>query len=75
VEDNQEILDTLILAYRLAEDKNVLLPINVCFDGFYLSHMSERVEIPEQSDVDAFLPKYRPEHILLDPKRPMRVTP
>ena len=75
VEDNQEILDTIILAYRLAEDKNVLLPINVCFDGFYLSHMSERVEIPEQSDVDAFVPTYHPDHILLDPKRPMAVDP
>lgn len=75
VEDNQEILDTLIMAYRLAEDKNVLLPINVCFDGFYLSHMSERVEIPEQSKVDEFLPKYVPEHIILDPARPMAVDP
>lgn len=75
VEDNQEILDTLIMAYRIAEDKNVLLPINVCFDGFYLSHMSERVEIPEQEAVDRFLPKYVPEHILLDPLRPMAVDP
>lgn len=75
VEDNQEILDTMIMAYRLAEDKNVLLPINVCFDGFYLSHMSERVEIPEQDKVDQFLPKYVPEHIILDPQRPMAVDP
>lgn len=75
VEDNQEILDTLILSYRLAEDKNILLPINVCFDGFYLSHMSERVEIPDQEKVDAFLPKYVPEHIILDPQRPMAVDP
>jgi len=74
-EDNQEILDTMIMAFRLAEDKNVLLPINVCFDGFYLSHMAERVEIPEQDDVDAFLPKYVPEHIKLDPKKPMAVDP
>lgn len=75
VEDNQEILDTMIMAYRLAEDKNVLLPINVCFDGFYLSHMSERVEIPDQAQVDAFLPQYKPEHIILDPQRPMAVDP
>ena len=75
VEDNQEILDTMIMAYRLAEDKSVLLPINVCFDGFYLSHMSERVEIPDQAQVDHFLPKYMPEHIILDPKRPMAVDP
>ena len=58
VEDNQEILDTMIMAYRIAEDKNVLLPINVCFDGFYLSHMSERVEIPTQEQVDEFLRDY-----------------
>lgn len=75
VEDNQEILDTMIMAYRLAEDKNVLLPINICFDGFYLSHMSERVEIPDQEQVDAFLPLYHPEHILLDPLKPMAVDP
>lgn len=75
VEDNQEILDTMIMAYRIAEDKNVLLPINVCFDGFYLSHMSERVEIPTQEQVDEFLPKYVPEHIILDPRRPMAVDP
>ncbi|MCI9488100.1 MAG: phenylglyoxylate dehydrogenase [Lachnospiraceae bacterium] len=75
VEDNQEILDTLIMAYRIAEDKKVLLPINVCFDGFYLSHMSERVEIPDQESVDAFLPAYAPEHIILDPRRPMAVDP
>lgn len=75
VEDNQEILDTIIMAFRIAEDKNILLPINVCYDGFYLSHMAERVEIPEQSQVDAFLPEYVPEHILLDPRRPMAVDP
>ncbi len=75
VEDNQEILDTIIMAFRLAEDKDVLLPINVCYDGFYLSHMTERVEIPDQADVDAFLPPYHPEHILLDPERPMAVDP
>ncbi len=75
VEDNQEILDTLVMAFRLAEDKDVLLPINVCYDGFYLSHMTERVEIPDQSDVDAFLPPYHPTHILLDPEQPMAVDP
>ena len=48
VEDNQEILDMTIQAFRIAEDERVLLPINICYDGFYLSHMSERVEIPEQ---------------------------
>jgi len=75
VEDNQEILDTLILAFRLAEDKGVLLPVNICYDGFYLSHMAERVEVPDQETVDSFLPPYVPTHIKLDPKRPMAVDP
>ena len=51
----QEILDSILMAYRLAEDSQVLLPVSVGYDGFYLSHLSERVEIPEQKAVDAFL--------------------
>ncbi len=75
-EDNQEILDTIIQAFRIAEDERVLLPVNVCFDGFYLSHMTERVEVPEAAEVDRFLPAgYRPSHIYLDPDRPMSVDP
>lgn len=75
VENNQEILDMVIQAFKIAEDKKVLLPINICYDGFYLSHMSERVEIPEQEPVDKFLGRYIPEHIKLDPKTPMAVDP
>jgi pyruvate/2-oxoacid:ferredoxin oxidoreductase alpha subunit len=51
----QEILDTMIMAYRLAEDPEILLPVNVCFDGYYLSYLTERVELPYGEDVDAFL--------------------
>lgn len=54
-EGSQEILDTMIMAYRLAEDPEILLPVNVCFDGYYLSYSTERVELPYQEDVDAFL--------------------
>ena len=54
-ESCQEILDSILMAYRLAEDSQVLLPVAVCYDGFYLSHLSERVEIPEQKEADAFL--------------------
>ena len=75
VEDNQEILDTTVQAFRIAEDDRVLLPVNVCYDGFYLSHLSERVEIPDQENVDRFLPRYQSEHILLDPEKPMAVDP
>ncbi len=55
VETCQEILDSIIMAYRLAEDKDILLPVNICYLGFYLSYLSQRVEIPAQEEVDAFL--------------------
>lgn len=75
VEDNQEILDATIQAFRIAENPDVLLPVNVCYDGFYLSHMSERVELPEQEKVDAFLPPYRSRHMILDPDEPRAIDP
>ena len=65
----QEVLDTVLCAYRVAE--NVMLPVLVCAEGFLLSHTSEVVEVPEQADVDAFLPPFRvPGEWLLDPERP-----
>jgi phenylglyoxylate dehydrogenase alpha subunit len=67
----QEVLDTTIMAYRLAEDPEILLPVNVCFDGYYLSYLTERVELPYQEDVDAFLAPvtnaWRPKLCLEDP--------
>jgi pyruvate/2-oxoacid:ferredoxin oxidoreductase alpha subunit len=51
----QEIFDTVIAAYRLAEDPDVLLPVMVSYDGWYISFLLERVEIPSQEDVDRFL--------------------
>jgi pyruvate/2-oxoacid:ferredoxin oxidoreductase alpha subunit len=54
-ESCQEILDSIIMAYRLAEDPEILLPVNVCYEGFYLSYLSQRVEVPEIEDVDRFL--------------------
>ena len=75
VEDNQEILDMTIQAFKIAEHKDVLLPVNICYDGFYLSHMTEGVDVPEQKDVDSFLPSYVPTHVKLDPNTPMAVDP
>jgi pyruvate ferredoxin oxidoreductase alpha subunit/phenylglyoxylate dehydrogenase alpha subunit len=75
VENNQEILDTVIMAYKIGEDQEVLLPVNVCYDGFYLSHMSEAIKIPGQTLVDRFLPPYHPDHVKLDPESPMAVDP
>jgi pyruvate/2-oxoacid:ferredoxin oxidoreductase alpha subunit len=71
-ENCQEIFDSIIMAYRLAEDKDVLLPVNVCYDGFYLSHLTERVDVPSQEDVDRFLaPTTQYERVKLDPRKPL----
>ena len=75
VEDNQEILDMNIQAFKIAEHKDVLLPINICYDGFYLSHMTEGVEVPSQEEVSGFIPPYNPTHVKLDPETPMAVDP
>jgi pyruvate ferredoxin oxidoreductase alpha subunit len=58
----QEVLDSILMAYRLAEHADVLLPAMVNLDGFYLSFTREPVELPEQDAVRAFLPAYAPTH-------------
>ncbi len=75
VENNQEILDTVIMAFRIAEDPEVMLPVNICYDGFYLSHMTDIVEVPDQEAVDRFLPPHKPGQLVLDPDNPMAVDP
>lgn len=55
-EDNQEVLDTTLLAFRLAEDRRILLPVLVCMDAFIVSHTQTETVLPEQADVDRFLP-------------------
>ncbi len=70
-ENCQDILDLILLAYKVAEDKRVLLPVMVCFDGFYLSHVNEPVDVPEAEEVEKFLPKISPNYPYLnidDPK-------
>jgi len=74
VESNQEALDTIIQAYRIAEDQKVLLPVMVCIDGFYITQTTEMVQIPEQADVDKFIPPYEPKHVILDPANPMALS-
>ena len=75
-ENNQEILDTIIMAYKIAEDKKVMLPVNVCHDGNYQSYGVEIVEVPDQGLVDKFLgEKDTNWHVALDPERPMGVDP
>ena len=69
-ENNQEAADLMYMAYRVAEDRRVLLPAMVCLDGYLLSHAWEAVEIPDPEQVDAFLPPYNPLY-KLDPEAPI----
>lgn len=64
---NQEIIDTVICAFKIAEE--LLVPCMVCYDGFFISHTYEPVEIPEQQAVDEFLPARKAEY-KLDPDHP-----
>ena len=68
-EDNQEVLDMHLQAYKISEDDRVLLPVMVCMDGFILTHTYEAVDMPTQEQVDAFLPPYDPLY-KLDPADP-----
>lgn len=72
-ENAQEALDAILIAYRVSEDPNVLLPCMVCVDGFILTHTVEPVDIPAIEDVERFLPKYTPTHAYLDPEKPMSI--
>jgi len=57
---HQEIFDTIIQAYKICENSRVLLPAMICFEGFVLSHTSMPFTIPDQEDLDSFLPRYQP---------------
>jgi pyruvate ferredoxin oxidoreductase alpha subunit len=59
-ENGQETVDTTIMAFKIAEDRRVLLPVMINLDGFSLSHVIEPIVMPSQEDVDAFLPSYNP---------------
>ncbi len=68
-ENNQEVLDSIIMSYKIGEKHNILLPSMVIEDAFILSHTSEAVDIPEQEMVDEFLGEYKPA-FKLDPDEP-----
>ncbi|KAF0204104.1 MAG: pyruvate ferredoxin oxidoreductase alpha [Gallionellaceae bacterium] len=69
-ETNQEAVDLHIQAFRLAEELS--MPIMVCMDGFILTHAFERVDIPSQEQVDAYLPPFDPRQVL-DPAEPVSI--
>jgi pyruvate ferredoxin oxidoreductase alpha subunit len=69
-ESNQEAVDLHIQAFRLAEQLSV--PVMVCVDGFILTHAYERVDMPAQEEVDAYLPPFEPVQVL-DPDDPITI--
>lgn len=74
-ENNQEAYDNLVMAHRIAEHKDVLLPLMVCQDGFITSHSIENIELIEDEKVKEFVGTYTPEHYLLNAKEPIAIGP
>jgi len=73
-EDIQETVDLHLMAYRIGEDKSMMLPVMVCMDGFILTHGIETVDMPSQEQVDKFLPTYKPLY-KLDVTNPVTLGP
>ena len=74
-ENNQEAYDNMLMAHRIAEHKDVLLPLMICQDGFITSHSIENIELLETEKVRNFIGKYDPQTNLLDSENPMSVGP
>jgi len=74
-EDNQEAYDNMVMAHRIAEHRDVMLPLMVCQDGFITSHSIENIELIEDDKVKAFVGEYKPEHYLLNKEEPIAVGP
>ncbi len=70
VENNQEALDMVIQAYKIAEYKDIMMPCMICADGFLVSHTFDTVEIPDQAQVDDFLPPFNPEYVTASVDQP-----
>ena len=73
-ESGQEVVDLTIMAFKIAEDHRVTLPVQVNLDGFILSHMIEPIFMPDKAEVSAFLPPYKPIQ-RLDPSNPISIGP
>ena len=74
-ENNQEVYDNTIQAYRISEHKDVMLPIMICQDGFITSHAVENIILIEDEPVKKFVGTYEPEHYLLNAQEKMSVGP
>lgn len=74
-ENNQEVYDNTLQAYRISEHRDVKLPIMICQDGFITSHAVENISLLPDEPVKRFVGTYEPEHYLLNPEEPMAVGP
>ena len=74
-ENNQEAYDNMLMAHRIAEHKDVQLPVMVCQDGFITSHSIEHIELENDEEVKKFVGQYKPEHYLLNDKEPIAIGP
>ena len=74
-ENNQEAYDNMLMAHRIAEHKDVLLPVMICQDGFITSHSIENIQLENDEDVKKFVGEYKPEHYLLNDKEPIAIGP
>ena len=74
-ENNQEAYDNNLMAHKIAENKDVQLPIMICQDGFITSHSIENIELENDEEVKKFVGQYKPEHYLLNDKEPIAIGP
>ena len=74
-ENNQEAYDNMLMAHRIAEHKDVLLPVMICQDGFITSHSIENIQLETDEEVKKFVGQYKPEHYLLNDKAPIAIGP
>jgi len=75
IDTSQEAIDTTLIAYRVAEDRRVLLPLAISADGAFLTHSQALTLVPPKEKVDRFLPRYDRGELLLHPDNPITVAP
>lgn len=74
-ENNQEAYDNMLMAHRIGENKEVMLPVMCCQDGFITSHAIENIMLEDTDEVRNFIGTYKPEHYLLNKKEPIAIGP
>lgn len=70
-QNNQEVLDSILMGFRISEDRRVLLPSMINMDGYVLSYTKEPLNVPSQKQVKKFLPDYKPKHAFIKKNKPL----